>query len=196
MFNLLSTSTVNARLTSMMPGLTAKVFRTYNASVTLEKQLHATYPAGTSVEEMVLQYNDANREVAILCNHQRSLPKNWDQNNAKKRDRLELLQRQTDELKQMLSDVRKKKAVELLPEEYWAPVKKLELPEDASEEERKQMKEQHSEKVAERAQYLHLFKSQPSEAQVEKRLEAYSKRLAESELRLRDMVGMRWVAEV
>ena len=33
------TSLLNAKLTSYMPGLTAKVFRTYNASVTLEKQL-------------------------------------------------------------------------------------------------------------------------------------------------------------
>ena len=189
-FDLLSTSSLNARLTQFMPGLTAKVFRTYNASVTLEKQLRPTYPAGTSVEEMVLQYNDANREVAILCNHQRSLPKNWDQTNAKKRGQIELLQRQTDELRQMLRDVRKQKPVELLPEAYWAPVKKEEVPEDASEEERKQIKEKHDEKVAERAQYLHLFKSQPTEAQVEKRLEAYAKRLADGELKLRDMVDV------
>ena len=60
-FNLLTTNSLNAKLTSFMPGLTAKVFRTYNASVTLEKQLKTTYPAGTSVEEMVTQYNDANR---------------------------------------------------------------------------------------------------------------------------------------
>ena len=33
------TSLLNAKLTSYMPGLTAKVFRTYNASVTLEKEL-------------------------------------------------------------------------------------------------------------------------------------------------------------
>lgn len=153
--------------------------------------MHATYPEGTSVEEMVLQYNDANREVAILCNHQRSLPKNWDQNNAKKRERLELLQRQTDELRQMLNDVRNQKSVELLPEEYWMPVKKLEVPEGTNEEERKQMKEKHDEMVAERAQYLHLFKSQPTETQVEKRLEVYTKRLADGELKLRDMVNIR-----
>ena len=93
-FNLLTTNSLNAKLTSFMPGLTAKVFRTYNASVTLEKQLKTTYPAGTSVEEMVTQYNDANREVAILCNHQRTLPKNWDESNAKKRGKLELLERE------------------------------------------------------------------------------------------------------
>ena len=52
------------------------------------------------------------------------------------------------------------------------------------------MKEKHDEKVAERAQYLHLFKSQPTEAQVEKRLEAYAKRLADGELKLRDMVDV------
>lgn len=59
-----------------MPGLTAKVFRTYNASYTFQQELEKT-PAGadTSVAEKILAYNRANREVAVLCNHQRSVPK-------------------------------------------------------------------------------------------------------------------------
>jgi DNA topoisomerase-1 len=35
-FDLISTSTLNDHLKSLMPGLTAKVFRTYNASITLQ----------------------------------------------------------------------------------------------------------------------------------------------------------------
>jgi DNA topoisomerase-1 len=31
------------------------------------------------VAEKLLLYNRANREVAILCNHQRSVPKNFNQ---------------------------------------------------------------------------------------------------------------------
>lgn len=53
-----------------MPNLTAKVFRTYNASSTLQKQLDLLTQADSSLNEKVLSYNRANRAVAILCNHQ------------------------------------------------------------------------------------------------------------------------------
>lgn len=36
LFDLLDTSKLNAHLKELMPGLTAKVFRTYNASITLD----------------------------------------------------------------------------------------------------------------------------------------------------------------
>ena len=66
-----------------MPGLTAKVFRTFNASFTLQQQLDKAMAekgaARMSVAEKVLAYNRANREVAILCNHQRAPPKTFDQ---------------------------------------------------------------------------------------------------------------------
>ena len=101
-----------------MPKLTAKVFRTFNASVTLEKQLKETYPEGTTIDEMVTQYNDANRQVAILCNHQRSLPKNWEENTAKKKEKLEIMKKQVEELKEMLEKVEKDKEVKLMPKKY------------------------------------------------------------------------------
>lgn len=55
-----------------MPGLTAKVFRTYNASYTMATLLKKMELTGT-VPEKVKNYNDANREVAILCNHKRTV---------------------------------------------------------------------------------------------------------------------------
>lgn len=55
-----------------MPGLTAKVFRTYNASYTMSALLKEMSTGGT-VAEMVKAYNDANRKVAILCNHKRTV---------------------------------------------------------------------------------------------------------------------------
>jgi DNA topoisomerase-1 len=58
-----------------MNGLTAKVFRTYNASHTLQQQLDELTPKGGTVAEKVLAYNRANRAVAVLCNHQRAVPK-------------------------------------------------------------------------------------------------------------------------
>jgi DNA topoisomerase-1 len=57
-----------------MDGLTAKVFRTYNASWTFVQQLKNT-PKDASVADKILAYNRANRLVAVLCNHQRSVSK-------------------------------------------------------------------------------------------------------------------------
>jgi DNA topoisomerase-1 len=65
---------LNKHLSTLMQGLTAKVFRTYNASYTFQQELKKTPTEGT-VQEKVLAYNRANREVAVLCNHQRSVPK-------------------------------------------------------------------------------------------------------------------------
>jgi DNA topoisomerase-1 len=61
-----------------MEGLTAKVFRTYNASITLERELEKMpQDEELTVDEKMLFYYRANREVAILCNHQRSVSKNF-----------------------------------------------------------------------------------------------------------------------
>lgn len=56
-----------------MPGLTAKVFRTYNASYTMGCVLNEMNASGGTIAEKVKAYNDANRKVAILCNHKRTV---------------------------------------------------------------------------------------------------------------------------
>jgi DNA topoisomerase-1 len=58
-----------------MKGLTAKVFRTYNASFTFQDQLEKLTPKTGTTAEKLLAYNRANREVAVLCNHQRAVSK-------------------------------------------------------------------------------------------------------------------------
>lgn len=80
LFDTLTTSALNKHLKSFMDGLTAKCFRTYNASVTLERQLAAAVvPDDATNEDKLLIYNSANRTVAILCNHQRTVPKTFDE---------------------------------------------------------------------------------------------------------------------
>lgn len=73
LFDKLDTSKLNAHLKEIMPGLTAKVFRTYNASITLDRLLQDT--TGVTCSENLADYQRANKEVAILCNHQRSVSK-------------------------------------------------------------------------------------------------------------------------
>ena len=82
LFDRLTTQILNKHLNELMEGLTAKVFRTYNASITLQRQLDINMKPNQdkemSLAEKVLAYNRANRSVAILCNHQRTVPKGFD----------------------------------------------------------------------------------------------------------------------
>ena len=71
-----------------MKGLTAKVFRTYNASITFQEQLEQNTPKNATLQEKLNAYNQANRMVAILCNHQRSVPKTHEQSMGRMHDRV------------------------------------------------------------------------------------------------------------
>ncbi|XP_026166613.1 DNA topoisomerase 1 isoform X4 [Mastacembelus armatus] len=82
LFDCLNTIKLNKHLSSLMPGLTAKVFRTYNASITLQQQLKELTNKSDCEAEKLLSYNRANRAVAILCNHQRAPPKSFEQSMA------------------------------------------------------------------------------------------------------------------
>uniref|UniRef100_H2Y8H6 DNA topoisomerase I n=1 Tax=Ciona savignyi TaxID=51511 RepID=H2Y8H6_CIOSA len=91
LFDRLNTSTLNKYLNSLMEGLTAKVFRTYNASITLQNQLlELTDPDDENVSSKILSYNRANRAVAVLCNHQRAAPKNFSEQMGRMNDKVEL----------------------------------------------------------------------------------------------------------
>lgn len=74
-----------------MKGLTAKVFRTFNASKTFQELLDDGTPEKGTVQEKLNAYNHANRMVAILCNHQRAVPKTHEQSMSKMRDKVILL---------------------------------------------------------------------------------------------------------
>jgi DNA topoisomerase I len=98
-FNTLTPGVLNKHLTSIMPGLTAKVFRTYNASITLEKELPSEEElAGLTVQEKMVRYNAANRQVAILCNHQKTVSKSAEVMFENLYERLETLKTQRREL--------------------------------------------------------------------------------------------------
>lgn len=74
---------VNQFLGKYMKGLSAKVFRTYNASATFQGLLDHTedwLAARPTAQEreinpanLRIAYNEANRQVAILCNHQKTV---------------------------------------------------------------------------------------------------------------------------
>ncbi|ETI26543.1 hypothetical protein G647_03320 [Cladophialophora carrionii CBS 160.54] len=125
LFDRLSTSALNKHLKSYMDGLTAKVFRTYNASYTMSKLLSEMKSEG-SLAERVKDYNDANRRVAILCNHKRTVGAGHAGQMEKLGDRIKGLKYQQWRMKQMMIDVdpkiKKKKGAEY-----------FELPDDIDE---------------------------------------------------------------
>jgi DNA topoisomerase-1 len=98
-FDHLTPPVLNKHLDSLMKGLTAKVFRTYNASVTLENELPlAKELEGLSVQDKVLRYNAANRQVAILCNHQKTVSKAAETMFENLNEKLQTLKKQLSEL--------------------------------------------------------------------------------------------------
>ncbi|XP_072376809.1 DNA topoisomerase I, mitochondrial isoform X1 [Diabrotica undecimpunctata] len=89
LFDRLNTQIMNKHLNELMEGLTAKVFRTYNASFTLQQQLDLLTNEDDSEAEKILAYNRANRAVAILCNHQRSVPKGHEKSMEKLKEKID-----------------------------------------------------------------------------------------------------------
>uniref|UniRef100_A0A4W4FE91 DNA topoisomerase I n=1 Tax=Electrophorus electricus TaxID=8005 RepID=A0A4W4FE91_ELEEL len=96
----LFTTILNKHLQELMDGLTAKVFRTYNASITLQQQLKELTSPEDNVPAKILSYNRANRAVAILCNHQRAPPKTFEKS-------MQNLQSKIDAKKEQLSDAKR-----------------------------------------------------------------------------------------
>lgn len=104
LFDLITSSTLNEYLDVFMPGLTAKVWRTYNASYTFQNELdklinNKKINIFTEKEErlnyLISIFNQANTEVALLCNHQKTNTSNIDSF--------------LDKFNQKLKDLKKKK---------------------------------------------------------------------------------------
>ncbi|CAO3671742.1 hypothetical protein G6F70_005031 [Rhizopus microsporus] len=101
-FDRLTPNGLNKHLNNYMKGLSAKVFRTYNASITFQQQLDKMTNPDDSIHDKLLSYNRANREVAVLCNHQRTASKNHEQQISKIEDRIRALKYQRMKLRKTL----------------------------------------------------------------------------------------------
>ncbi|KAL1457834.1 hypothetical protein WDU94_008025 [Cyamophila willieti] len=107
LFDRLNTQVLNKHLSELMEGLTAKVFRTYNASITLQQQLEELTDPNYSEAEMILAYNRANRAVAVLCNHQRSVPKSHDKSMGNLKEKIQTKKKQVKEAERGYKDAKK-----------------------------------------------------------------------------------------
>jgi DNA topoisomerase-1 len=92
LFERIRSEKVNAFLDEVMPGLTAKVFRTYHATKVVKDCLDKAEVKPE--DEDLLKKNVAtmaNLQAAIICNHKRKLPKKWNESMEKKLQRLKEL---------------------------------------------------------------------------------------------------------
>jgi len=109
-FDHIDPTKVNKHLQTLMPGLTIKVFRTYNASYTLNKLLKETTPAGDSTVPMKkAAYDAANKEVAVLCNHQKGVSKAHDAQMEKLQDKKKIIEKEIAALRRDKKDTNKAK---------------------------------------------------------------------------------------
>lgn len=157
-FDLVLPGTLNKAFTDIMPGLSAKVFRTYNASITLQKEL-PDMPETAVTKEKEVEYNRANREVAILCNHQRSVPKGFAAAYQKLQDKHLLLRKQLKELRKMAKAKAAGKDVRVKTETTDKAVMQTET---------------------------HLWKKQPSLVTIKDRIRLWTEKLAAHELNMRN----------
>lgn len=65
LFDAFDAIVLNRELKSLMPGLSAKVFRTYNASITLDGLLQKDSDSCLDANSKKAEYDTANKEVLI-----------------------------------------------------------------------------------------------------------------------------------
>jgi len=87
-FDGVTSSHVNAFLSSIVDGLSAKVFRTFHATKTVEESLASKDVTKADDLEKLRVAKLANLDAAIYCNHKRTIPKTWEASLEKKRQKL------------------------------------------------------------------------------------------------------------
>ena len=208
-FDSLTPTILNSHLKQIMDGLTAKVFRTYNASKTLQDELKKQEELGgwkkLTPAEMVVEYNNANRQVAILCNHQRSVSKAQETQLENIGDKINTLKKQKTMLKKILKALASgdSKLIDKIPlkkdeqklkekiEKALAKAKKMKESAKTNEakiaatnadEAAKQMKRDLTKTKFEQG---HLWEKTPNKDQVTKKIKSWTEKIAKMEMDLK-----------
>jgi DNA topoisomerase-1 len=104
-FDKISSTDINKYLQEFMKDLTAKVYRTYNASNLFQKELHKlnnkyeNKAKGTYIKEILDDYIKANAKVAKMMNHQKNVSVGYKKNVQKIVDKINDLKKTLNKLK-------------------------------------------------------------------------------------------------
>ena len=84
-FDLINPTMLNEYLNNIMPGLTAKVWRTFNASYLFQQEIDKinydkvmAIDVNERLNYLIAMFNLANTDVAVLCNHQKNVSSSSD----------------------------------------------------------------------------------------------------------------------
>lgn len=113
LFEKMNSNDLNKYLQSFMKELTAKVFRTYNASNLFQKELtkvsnkYDKYNEQDKLNLLLDEFNKANAKVALLCNHQKNISKSFS-------DQLKKINEKISEVKKKIKDTDNKEKIKKL----------------------------------------------------------------------------------
>ena len=117
LFDKIAAKDINEYLKEFMPNLTAKVFRTANASYLFQQELDKIKSKQTE-KVLISKLNSANAAVAIMCNHKKKVSRNFQAGLDKikeqiktAKDKLKVLQkgsRKTDKIKERIKKAKDK----------------------------------------------------------------------------------------
>ena len=208
-FDSLTPTILNAHLKEIMDGLTAKVFRTYNASKTLQDELRKAeekeHWKRLTATEKVVEYNNANREVAILCNHQKTVSKAQETALETIGEKITTLKKQRNVLKKILKVINggKESQIKQIPlkkdeKKEKEKIEKLvikakKLKDEAKTKEEKIAATKFDEETKEKKRGLtqmkfeqaHLWEKTPSKDQVVKKIKNWGEKITKAELNLK-----------
>ena len=121
-FNLIRSDNMNKYLQEFMEGLTAKVFRTYNASNLFQKELnkistkYEKYDEDDKINLLLNEFNQANAKVALLCNHQKKVSKTFNDQIEKINIQIKKLKskkNKTDKMKKKIKELKARKQLKI-----------------------------------------------------------------------------------
>lgn len=106
LFDKVTSNDINRYLQGFMNNLTAKVFRTFNASYLFQKELNKVskkispdMDKNSQINMILDGFNKANIKVAILCNHQKKVSKNFNSQIEKFNERIKNEQKRLRKIK-------------------------------------------------------------------------------------------------
>lgn len=114
-FDLIRSDDMNKYLQGFMEGLTAKVFRTFNASNLFQKELTKisskfSSDSNDKINLILNEFNKANAKVALLCNHQKKVSKTFNEQIDKLNVQIKKLKGKKNKTEKMKSKLRELKA--------------------------------------------------------------------------------------
>ena len=106
LFDKINNTSLNNYLKSFMDNLSAKVWRTFKASTTFQKELLKIklddikgFNENEKYNFLISKFNFANTQVALLCNHQKNVSKNFDEQINKIKDKIKELKNKKSKAK-------------------------------------------------------------------------------------------------